>query len=255
MSLDATRWAWSKNVTPSQKLVLLSLADRADETHECRPSIARLEHDTGLYRETIMEAISDLEKAGFLTVSRKPGCGNRYQLIGVDDRFNQSVKSDCYQSGKPDRYGKPDQSVKADCTSREKPTTTSREKPTVNLPIESTKNRKNKISVFDPLDALVSEGVDPAVAGDWILHRKAKKATVTRTVIAGIKSEAEKAGVTLEKALETSCQRGWTGFEAKWVIGQDQKAVVLPAQTQKMTAGQKTADSAMRFLESLGGQE
>ena len=62
-----------------------------------------------------MEAISDLEKAGFLTVSRKPGCGNRYQLIGVDDRFNQSVKSDCYQSGKPDRYGKPDQSVKSDC--------------------------------------------------------------------------------------------------------------------------------------------
>lgn len=31
MSLAATRWAWQQRVTPAQKLVLLSLADRAGE--------------------------------------------------------------------------------------------------------------------------------------------------------------------------------------------------------------------------------
>lgn len=36
MSVDATRWAWSAPVKSStQRLVLLSLADRAGEYHTC----------------------------------------------------------------------------------------------------------------------------------------------------------------------------------------------------------------------------
>lgn len=42
MSIDATRWAWTQQITPSQKIVLLSLADRAGEDGYCYPSMARL---------------------------------------------------------------------------------------------------------------------------------------------------------------------------------------------------------------------
>ena len=102
MSLDATRWAWMQQIggPPGVKLVLLSLADRADEYHRCYPSIARLVKDTGMHRDTVFAAIERLEKARLLTVDRRNGAGNVYTLIGVDSRENQSEKSD--QSEKPD---------------------------------------------------------------------------------------------------------------------------------------------------------
>ncbi len=43
MSIDATRWAWTVPVNnSSQRLVLLSLADRAGEEHTAWPSIERI---------------------------------------------------------------------------------------------------------------------------------------------------------------------------------------------------------------------
>lgn len=61
------------------------------------------------------------------------------------------------------------------------------------------------------------EGIDPQVVRDFRTLRKAKKAAITPTVIAGIKREADKAGYTLENALRTCCERGWQGFKAEWV--------------------------------------
>jgi DNA-binding transcriptional ArsR family regulator len=134
MSIDATRWAWQQPVTSTQKLVLLSLADRANEHHVCYPSIARLCNDTGLHRETIMGALKSLFDLGLLEVDKQPGRGNIYTLVGVYDRHGKSVdnpvdkhtsrkkhtsmenrttpvrKTGLPQYGKPDhhQYGKPD---------------------------------------------------------------------------------------------------------------------------------------------------
>jgi hypothetical protein len=47
--------------------------------------------------------------------------------------------------------------------------------------------------------------------------RKAKKATITQRAIDAITSEANKAGWTLEKALEECVVRGWQAFKADWV--------------------------------------
>lgn len=232
MSLDATRWAWRQDVRPTQKLVLLSLADRAGENHECHPSIARLEADTGLYRETVMEAITDLESAGLLIVDRQLGKGNRYQLVGVDDRHNQSVKADRSstenQSGKPvgkNRPEKADQSGKADTTSREKPTTTSREKPTLNLPSEPINESKNKRSGVAAHVAR-PESVSESVWEDFLALRKAKRAAMTQTALNGFVREAQKAGMALQDVLELCCAKGWQGFEAAWVVPKTTGAAV-----------------------------
>lgn len=61
MSLDATLWAWKAPVqTSTQRLVLISLADRAGEDHTCFPSYERLTKDTLLNRKTIVKVISEL---------------------------------------------------------------------------------------------------------------------------------------------------------------------------------------------------
>ena len=87
MSIDATRWAWQqRRISTTQKIVLLSMADRAGEDHTCWPSLARLCADTGLSDRAVQKAMADLETLGF--VRRLPACGkvNTYKLLGVQDR-------------------------------------------------------------------------------------------------------------------------------------------------------------------------
>lgn len=93
MSLDATRWAWMQPVgRSSAKLVLLSLADRADEHHEAYPSIVRLCRDTELDRKTVLVNIAYLVEIGVIMARKTPGCVTHYRLIGVDDRHSSPSK-------------------------------------------------------------------------------------------------------------------------------------------------------------------
>jgi hypothetical protein len=69
------------------------------------------------------------------------------------------------------------------------------------------------------MDTDLPDGVSLSVWQDFQKHRKAKKAPITETVMAGVKREADKAGWTMENALIEICSRGWTGFNADWVSG------------------------------------
>lgn len=61
------------------------------------------------------------------------------------------------------------------------------------------------------------DDVEEQVWNDWLATRKVKKAPVTQTALDGIHREAQKAGLTLEAALQTMCERGWQGFKAEWI--------------------------------------
>ena len=94
MSIDATRWAWQqRDISPAQKLVLLSMADRAGETHQCWPSNARLCEDTGLERKTIIFCLKHLEARGLIRVTKRPGKNSVYQLLGVCGREDEARRS------------------------------------------------------------------------------------------------------------------------------------------------------------------
>jgi len=64
-------------------------------------------------------------------------------------------------------------------------------------------------------------GVCDVVWEDFLKIRRAKKSPMTNTALAGIQREAEKAGVSLEDALKTCCERGWQGFKADWYASRD----------------------------------
>lgn len=276
VSIDATRWAWQQTARPTHKLVLLSLADRAGEDDECHPSIARLEKDTGLYRETIMEAISQLELVGLIEVNRSLGRGNTYRLIGVEhredqsakpyqsgkayqsakadrsSRANQSEKADGNQSEKADQSGKADQSEKADATSREKPTT----------PVGKSRHRTYQEPIKNqPSNTRPSSGVDAMrhdfpdlpeeVARDFLNHRKAKRAPLTPSAWRQIAAEIRASGWTAEAALVEAMAAGWQGVKAEWLARRSGK----PDQGGKHTAvGQRNAAAAARWLRGQQGE-
>ncbi|MBQ9405229.1 MAG: helix-turn-helix domain-containing protein [Desulfovibrio sp.] len=87
MSIDATTWAWKqRGLTPAQKLLLLSLADRAEEDHTCWPSLRRLAADTGLTDRGIQKILAELETRGLIRRDMRAGKSTVYTLIGVTSR-------------------------------------------------------------------------------------------------------------------------------------------------------------------------
>lgn len=61
------------------------------------------------------------------------------------------------------------------------------------------------------------DDVSETTWGDWLGLRRAKKAPVTETVLAGARSEASKAGLSLEQFLVVWCTRGSQGLQADWL--------------------------------------
>jgi len=212
MSVDATRWAWQQDLKSTRKIVLLSLADRADEQNRCYPSIVRLVADTGVNRKTIMRAISDMENMGLIESEKALGKSNVYTLIGVENRHEKQSQK-WYQS--QNRH----QSQNRDSTSPKIGTRTSPKigtdqsqnrdtEPNNNLTIEPNKNltKGNKVELPDWIDADL-----------WVLFiatRKEKKYTTNESWKKSILSQlgkARKNGHDVNDMIETSIANGWRG--------------------------------------------
>ena len=84
MSHQATNWAAElRGIPPMAKLVLLRLADRADESGICYPSQRRLAAECGITERTVRNAITDLICRGLViihTPSTPRGDTTRYLL-------------------------------------------------------------------------------------------------------------------------------------------------------------------------------
>lgn len=78
------------------------------------------------------------------------------------------------------------------------------------------KKEKNIAPAKPSPDDLLSD-VSEQVRRDFVALRRAKKAEITETAVAGLRREAASAGISLERALEICCERGWQGFKADWL--------------------------------------
>ena len=93
------------------------------------------------------------------------------------------------------------------------------------------------------------DGVSQSVWDEFVAHRKRKKETVSKLVVAGIQKEADKAGWTLEDALSETVIRGWKSFKAIWVA----KKSISQAQTLSFAERDQLAKQK-RWEEMTGRQ-
>lgn len=68
------------------------------------------------------------------------------------------------------------------------------------------------------------EGVSQQVWNSFVKQRKTKKAQLTQLVIDGIQKEADKAGWSMDMALNEIVVRNWVSFKAEWVAKPENKA-------------------------------
>ncbi|WP_408068694.1 helix-turn-helix domain-containing protein [Williamsia herbipolensis] len=88
-SYRALEWAWTREIAPTHKLVMVNLAGRVDQAYSCFPSVRLIVEETGLSRATVFRILAELEATDLLLVaSRTRGNGstrsNRYYLNHPD---------------------------------------------------------------------------------------------------------------------------------------------------------------------------
>lgn len=77
--------AWKANVTHTQKLVLISLADQANDDGICWPSVSTTSQRTGLCERATRRALADLEKQGHIKRSYHTGRPTIYTVTPALD--------------------------------------------------------------------------------------------------------------------------------------------------------------------------
>jgi len=72
---------WDLDLPPGEKLVLLALADQAnDEGRQCWPAVSTIAHKSGQGERTVRRALSDLEAKGHLTRGHRDGASTQYHV-------------------------------------------------------------------------------------------------------------------------------------------------------------------------------
>lgn len=245
MSVDATIWAWKSPVQSSaQRVVLLSMADRAGEGHTCYPSVSRLAQDCCLDRKTVMRAIDQLEQLGLVrdTGSIRGNGVKVYQLIGVTGR-EDVPRTEKTTSTKSGTSTKNDTSTKiGTATSTKNGTSTSTKNGTQNLPIESISEPNNNIkrsdiaktNKFDFKAKLIENGVSEKLATEFMQVRKAKGGVNTERAFSLLSKQIEKANLNFVQAIEfcLNRQKPWAAFEAQWYFNEQNRSS-QPQQTNQ----------------------
>lgn len=78
-------WAWEQKLPPNSKLILMSLADAADDTGTCWPRVRIIADKCCTSERTVQRVLKEFEKSGVLTVSQRfradgAQTSNSYQL-------------------------------------------------------------------------------------------------------------------------------------------------------------------------------
>ncbi|EFN9846820.1 DnaT-like ssDNA-binding domain-containing protein [Escherichia coli] len=110
MSRHATDWAWETDPgSSSLKLILLSMADRADEYNLCYPSIERLVKDTCLNKKTVQAGLISLMKMGLISdTGERKGATKRVRVFSLNITKKGNIKGNLEGRNEPENGNVPE---------------------------------------------------------------------------------------------------------------------------------------------------
>lgn len=206
-------WEFSQH-SGTHLLLLLAIADFADDNGRAYPSVASLARKCRMKPRNAQTLLASLRESGELVIrnGEGPKGTNLYRIQPLQKLapLQDSAPLQGIARGGAKACANPLQGIAP------KPSMNHQE-PLNIRPLQDSAPLQ-KTARFNAADYLVSRGVDSQVISDWLELRKAKRAAVTQTTVAGIEREAEKAGMTLAAALAICCERGWQGFNADWMV-------------------------------------
>ena len=168
MSISAINWAFQqKTGSPASKLVLIKLADNANDEGRCYPSLAYIAKHCEMHRATVIRHISALSERGFVDVEHRSVEGAK--IPNVYHLKMQPLVADCDQGSRTLRPG-----VVADCDQGSR---TLRHRTVIEPSVEPSLNLRDiaqpKITV-EPKTTLTKAKVNPGgtrLPTDWVLSQ------------------------------------------------------------------------------------
>jgi hypothetical protein len=209
---------WELEIPATQKLVLVALADMANDAGICWPSVPLLVKRTGLSERAVQGAFKWLDSVQVVSIKRERGKANT---------FTVSPSSYTPAAGAP-RTTCPPQDVRhTPAESAAPPPQQVHPTPAAGAPItiiepsiEPKENPKESADKPLTLDDLVAIGIDRQSARDWLVVRRDKKAkTLTPTAWKALEREAGKAGISAADAVQIAAESNWQTFKAEWWKG------------------------------------
>lgn len=104
MSTIVTALCWPLDIPLAPKMVLISLADNANDHGECWPLLKTIGKRASLGRTALIDALKWLEEKGLLEIERAPGVRNRYTVKppGMNpDLFESPPNQSAKRTGPP----------------------------------------------------------------------------------------------------------------------------------------------------------
>lgn len=191
---------------PARKLVLLKLADNANDDGICFPSYQYIADKCEMTRRSAISHIEYLIKMGLVSKKERKNkdgsISNLYFLHLEQGSENFALGGENISLGSENFAPGGSENIS--------PRTSHSLEP-VNEPKKTTQKSESEM-------LLEQFGISGQLAKDFITHRKAKKAPITETVMNGFLREANKAGLSVAESVAISIERNWQGFKATWYL-------------------------------------
>lgn len=211
---------------PARKLVLLKLADNANDDGICFPSYQYIADKCEMTRRSAISHIEYLIKMGLVSKKErknKDGSISNLYFLHLEqgsENFalggeNISLGSENFALGGSENIS---------------PRTSHSLEP-VNEPKKTTQKSESEV-------LLERFGITGQLAKDFIAHRKTKRGAISETQLSRLQKQADKAGISICEVVEICIERNWQGFNASW-DWRDEK--LRTSQAQKMSFEEKNA--------------
>ncbi|WP_048955179.1 helix-turn-helix domain-containing protein [Haemophilus influenzae] len=211
---------------PARKLVLLKLADNANDDGICFPSYQYIADKCEMTRRSAISHIECLIKMGLVSKKErknKDGSISNLYFLHLEqgsENFalggeNISLGSEKFALGGSEKFA---------------PITSHSLEP-VNEPKKTTQKSESEM-------LLERFGITGQLAKDFIAHRKTKRGAISETQLSRLQKQADKAGISICEVVEICIERNWQGFNASW-DWRDEK--LQTSQAQKMSFEEKNA--------------
>ncbi|PRJ79683.1 hypothetical protein BV135_01437 [Haemophilus influenzae] len=189
---------------PARKLVLLKLADNANDDGICFPSYQYIADKCEMTRRSAISHIEYLIKMGLVSKKErknKDGSISNLYFLHLEqgsENFalggeNISLGSENFALGGSENIS---------------PITSHSLEP-VNEPKKTTQKSESEM-------LLERFGITGQLAKDFIAHRKTKRGAISETQLSRLQKQADKAGISICEVVEICIERNWQGFNASW---------------------------------------
>ncbi len=202
----------SKTGNPLTKLVLVKLADNANDDGVCYPSYKRIAIQCEVSRPTAISHVKKLEAMKYLSIrERKTENGNATNVYILHPENWEEVEPFTSKPALPPLVNELNQPSKPAL-----PPLVNELNPEPSIEPSDNHHIKKTTQKSESEMLLEQFGITGQLAKDFIAHRKTKRGAISETQLNRLQKQADKAGISICEAVEICIERNWQGFNASW---------------------------------------